>query len=332
MAPSNVVLPPQMTRQIARANELQSGPAPSEDPPEVPTPPEDEGVEGVEESMPPAAEVSEPPGEPPPPVTTPPVDDGFKAQYETLKGKYNADIRRLQEQVKILTDKLAAPPPPPPPPPPEPEHASPEEIERYGEDLVQLIERRARAIAATTTVVQERELKLLREQVRQFDTQFKQSQNNSFLAAMDAAMDGWREQDMDQGFVDWCNQTPHPDLPGMTYSDLLDAAVKSADVGRVCRVLLAYPRATATPKGAPPTPPAPPARTDTGAKPKADTAVMPPRGRAAVVRETDKPWVKLSEITAHGRAFAKGELKGDEYRKRKAIIDDAIREGRILQG
>ena len=335
------MLPPQIQRNIERANELQ-GLAPDGSPLAQGASPEPDGEEAVPQQVeegtqeepaveppsPPAPPAPEPPPTPPP---SPPEVD-WQAKYNSLQGKFNAGQHRLNEletQLAAVNARVAEMSRAP-----EPkieETYDPEDLNTYGPQLLAVIDKRANAVAGKFKNY-EREIALLREQMRQMSQTQTESKRDRLLRRLNETLDGWDRQDNDVGFQDWCHNTPHPDIPGMNYRKVLDAAVDAGDVERVTRVLFAYPRATVTRKGVLPTPPAPPARKDTGARPPADTAVMPPRGRATAPPDPHKGFVTLAELRAYTNAVTKGELRGEARNRVKQRIDAAIAEHRILPG
>jgi hypothetical protein len=59
---------------------------------------------------------------------------------------------------------------------------------------------------------------------------------------------------------------------------------------------------------------------------------MPPRGRATSVPEPQKGWITTAELREHTNMITKGELRGEARVKAQKRIDDALREGRLIQG
>src|SRR5262245_48043588 len=115
----------------------------------------DDGVTTVV-SDPPQFELTPPePEPPPPPPPAPPPEEDWQQRYNTLQGKYNTEIPELRGQIRSLQDLLAnmqprAPEPPPPPPPTMPARREipREDVEAYGEDLINGVQRWAEARVA----------------------------------------------------------------------------------------------------------------------------------------------------------------------------------------
>lgn len=332
-------LPLQVRQQIKRANELQAELASQGGDPPAPAPAEPEVPPIAEppnpDLVPPKPDVEEPGAgghpepEPPAPSAASEADE-WKRRYDALRGKYDAEVPRLstqvnslQTQVTQLLDQLVD----------KKQEVRGDEpdpgLAQYGEDLTGFIQRQAEKIADKQISSLKADIKFLRAKLEEQEQGTERSAEAKFHEGLNAKLSGWREQNLDQGFIGWLADTPHPDYPG-SYKDVLDTAVRARDVDRVVRVFLAYPRARATPLGRQATSADTPPPRDTAPRPM-DTALAPPRGRASQHREpAEKPTVTREEIRAfHTDVTARRLTKADEDKWRK-IIDSAIAEGRVV--
>ena len=126
----NTRVPEAVQRQAAEVEALEAEIATQETPPEPPAP--------------------EPPVDPPP--APPAAAEDWQHKFQTLQGKYNAEVPQMRNQITALTQQIenlkAAPPATPPAAPaPEPPRAkliTDEDTETYGDDLIDLMRRIAR--------------------------------------------------------------------------------------------------------------------------------------------------------------------------------------------
>lgn len=282
---------------------------------------------------PPAGDPPEP-QDPPTPPAKPAVREDYKAQYLTLKGKYDAEIGRLNDWIARLTEQLseakvkvadlevrltAAPPTPELPP------LSPEQAEEYGPDLTRFIESRAAAIAKPQIDALQEQLKranIALERVAQrldgVSAETAQTATERFVQALDREMTGWREQNTDDEWKRWL-LTEHPDMPGTTWQNVLDAARAKNDAARVARVFFAYPNATVARPNAAPAPAAP--SRDTRNRLGLETLVQPGRGRTVVPPRPDgPPRVTAEELNKFNQDVMRGRYKNRDA-DRQAMED-----------
>ena len=102
-----MALPKQVQKQLEEVEELEKALQAQNNPEEVQdTDQEEAETEAVETSE---AEPAPEPKKAEPANTSPTdVEDDFKQKYSTLRGKYDAEVPRLHQEVKQLTDELAA--------------------------------------------------------------------------------------------------------------------------------------------------------------------------------------------------------------------------------
>lgn len=314
-------VPQQVRRQSERANDLLNSLSAEADNPDTPVPvPQDppEGDQTVEtqdtavpQDQPPASESTEQTPTPTPeatPEVTPPAtptgearsNDQDDQRYRTLQGifateqqRWSAERQQLQERISALEKRPAEPAPAPAPAP----AITDQDVETYGPELIDLIGRRAREMAAE--IVSERLSELqpaldqTRDQVTNVATQVHRTNEERFLDALTEAVPDWREVNADQRWLQWLGEKDP--LSGIQRQAYLDNASQTFDHARAARMFQAFKQLTGTdpdgvtaPAAAPPKPAISPTPRTVG------TATAP------APREPDMT-VSSAEISAHYR-------------------------------
>jgi hypothetical protein len=172
----------------------------------------------------PTAEVTElhPKPEGGEPEVTPepkPERTDWKQKYSVLKGKYDAEVPRLSEQVRDantringLEDRLAAMAPAPAPEPEDKPRTdfTPEEIADYGEDLLDVMGRKAREIVESEYSPQIKtltaEVNSLKVQLGETGQKVAKQETNEVFAQLDGTVKDWRKVNVDPAFHVWLDQ------------------------------------------------------------------------------------------------------------------------------
>ena len=163
----------------------------------------------------------------------------WKQKYHVLQGKYDAEVPRLSQDVRDLTDKLNNAVHKLENPPKE-EVIKPasliteEEVNEYGEEFMDMVGRKAAEVAASSPMVQE-----LRTQVSNLEAQLGQTGNRvaatetlTFYAQLDNAVKDWRKINTDPRFLEWLG-AEIPYTGGVTKATML---LKAHDEGNVAGV------------------------------------------------------------------------------------------------
>lgn len=253
-----------------------------------------------------------------------PVD--FEQKYNTLQGKYNAEIPRLQTQIvdlgSRLTDVLSTPPVPAEPEIPEgPAHArylEEEELGEYGEDILDMQGRMAKGVAEG---VIESRLQPLLNRIDYLESMVLSNSSQGFWSQVEQEIPGARQiNDNDQGWFEFLETVePHS---GVQYKELGERAYNENNVSRMVTILQAY--------GA--------GSQDAPAKKKKKSPPVKP-GKVASSKSVSskgaaKPMFKESEVEQFYDDKARGKYRGrDELADaREKAIDEAFDEGRIVAG
>ncbi|MEE9366646.1 MAG: hypothetical protein V3W44_08175 [Dehalococcoidales bacterium] len=260
-------LPKAVRKQIAQANAILDEMKKAEEAAvagEPATPPKEEPATPPtgEPATPPKEEPATPPeGEPAPtpkeePAPTPkekPVEDPAEHKYKVLQGKYNAEVPRLQSDLKAekeagqeLRQRLlnvegllaslqhVREEPPTPPAPPAPT-ISQEEIDQFGPDLVDLIRRvatdAAKPVVEAGVAPVKKDMTQVRESTSQVQNSMAQSARKRLFATLAEAVPGWEQQNEDPEFLQWLDEVDP--FSGAKRGILLTHAFNASDTGRV---------------------------------------------------------------------------------------------------
>lgn len=201
-----VGLPKQIQAQLDAAEQIEkqlAGEAP-EQPVETPEPP---------------IEHPEPEPQPTPPVATPPVqpaEDSYRARYETLQGKYSAEVPKLYEalrerdnQLAELQQRLATQSTKPAAEPKAEQLVTSQDEDRFGSDLVEFARRAVREGMAPI----ESRLQTLEQYARQIAGKAERvdavaqevavSREKDFWTSLAAEVPDWEQINADQRWIQW---------------------------------------------------------------------------------------------------------------------------------
>lgn len=267
--------------------------------------------------------VPEPTQEAPKPTTDP--EETWEARYRSLQGRWNAEVPRLQAEIKQLTaqfntvtSKLEAM---------ERVKVEPErlvtdnDVEAFGSDLIDVIERKAREVASSMVGTEMVELKARNAELEQMLSGVSERQvsndRRAFFAELERLVPDYEATNVDPGFLDWLAEVDP--LSGMARQEYLTAAYQHFDIGRTAALFNTYRQLTAPA-------PQPPAR-------KLERQVAPGTSKvstAVTQNASEKMWSQ-AEIEGFYRDVQRGFYRGNEAElaRIEAEIDSAVAEGRI---
>lgn len=330
-------LPAGVRRQVDRAEEAQRKLQPNSGE-ELPTPATAHSAESPTPAQPttsagahpsPTADQSEfSNGEQP--------QEDYEQRYRSLEGRYRADMERSAQRAMQLERELAARAAPPPPTTEQDKPLlTPEEIQEYGPDFVDMVQR----------VAQQSQRPLL-SQITQLQSQLEATGRSMALNAndrmhqyMNSAVPGWSEVNNHPDFIAWSRL---PDVySGAIRQGLMQDAWNKGDGPRVeafFRGFLAE-QGVSVPQGHQGAPAAPtqPQPTNGSAGPPQprvtlESLAAPGRARSAPPQPADKPVYTQAQILKFHTDVATGRFRGSEA-DRAAIDRDifaAQHEGRIV--
>jgi hypothetical protein len=360
-------LPKQIQRQVAHSKDVEEHLqriARGETPPETAPPAPREGEPApapAPEPAPPAA--AAPPAAPPPAAAPPAAEPPQQAQppgdwqqrYEALRGKYDAEVPQLTQQLRVLEARLAdvtsllanmrqqpAPQAAPPAGPPLPAPTAKvyqqvldrAAIEDYGVDMVEMIERLATAVVDRRLAAVKVDLGKAKSTAEAAQQTAAQTAQQRMFQELDQAMPEWRQIDKSAEFLQWLEGVDP--YSGYKRVQLIQSAAQANDAQRVLVFFRGFKNEQAAtsqaqvPPNAPPAPPVPP-------KPSLDTFAAPPTtGGAPPVTppQSQAQFFKQSDVSAFYAAVRAGRFRGNpaEQQRIEQEIVKAAAEGRVVDG
>ncbi len=267
-------------------------------------------------------------------------DDIWEQRYKTLAGKYNAEVPRLNSQIRDLTKSVeelteqakAKPTSQDAPPKQVTSTITPEDIESYGPEMIDLIKRQAQEVASQVTldlseqvsnlVKENRELK---QKLGGVEEKQAYSSQKQVLNRLTELVPSWEELNVDQGFLAWL--AVHDHMSGLTRQEMLNNAFDALDPDRLAWIFKAYLTETGTPAQ-----PAPAQSKEAPRKPDIEGQLTPGRAKTGdAPRQPDsKTWTQ-GEIQKFYADVSKGVYKGREAEAQKieGQIDLAMLQGRV---
>lgn len=322
-----MAVPRQVQAQLERAEALLA---------EANKPPADLAPEPATPSPEPAANAPQVTPEPPAPaapvVETPPKQDEktWEERYKALKGMYNKQVPELQQQVTDLNARLekalqrleeAAPAKPQPQAPAAPT-ADPQDVEAFGEDLVNMVKRTAERMFGGAATQMHETLSRIDDRLTEVEKRLQGTAHTAQITAEQTFFDkltklvpNWEEINEDERFKAWCLESDP--VYGVPRQRALQAAQDALDADRVAAALHAYMATIAPPQKA--TPPV-----DTQVSPRAVGSAPPPA-------PTNKPVITTAQVDQFYRDVAQGKYRGREadLQRIEQVINEALAEGRI---
>ena len=171
---------------------------------------------------------------------TPPAgqqDDTWEHRFKVLQGKYNSEVPRFAHENKELKSRLdalqaeleviknAKPVEP---------LVKPEEIEQYGEGLIDV----ARRIAREEIAGKQAEIDALKAQLSSVQTVTTNNVERDFYKSLAEMVPDWQQLNEDAGFLKWLEEVD--ELTGSKKFDLLSRAEQSRDAVRVAKFFQSY--------------------------------------------------------------------------------------------
>ena len=271
----------------------------------------------------------------------------WEQRYRTLQGKYDAEVGRVHRENGELRAKLAqleaqidqlmkskqeqekTPEP----------IVRPEDVENYGAEMIDLVERVARKVAADRTKDLERVIKELRDENAELkrslagvEKKTGQTAQEAFLQRLSTLVPDWEVLNRDPGFLAWLGQIDP--FTGVHRQQLLDAAGEALDAQRVAAFFNAYKqglgRVEPSPTPNPQPPPNPQLTRHT--PPEVARQVQPGRSKAASTPQVPESATRIwsqKEIEDFYREASLGRYSREEQARIEAEIDLAVAQGRV---
>jgi len=224
-----------------------------------------------------------------------PEDESWRQRFNTLQGKYDAEVPQLYGQIRNLTNLItsmqnAPAPAPPPPPAPAAPQITDEDREMWGDDLPQAVSRWVGGAASEEVRQLRAEVEYLKGGQQRHDVSLTQHSVMSQLD-MDPDLAGrWRQLNDDPRYLQWLSEIDQ--FSARPRLELLREAYGQGDANRTGRFFKTY----LAEHTAPPASRVPPHTMQNGSA---------PAGR-----------MRLEELAAPGRAAASGTNGGASPERR----------------
>lgn len=341
---TDVKLPPGVAAQAAAADEAHKRAYPKQDAPQptlAPPPTDQPAPQPAPPPAPPQASMTSPqpvpPQEPQPTADENLTAEQWRHRYLSMKGRYEQSataIGSMQEQMAELGDELVRTQQSIRQPQPEPQRqqappqslVTDEEIKTYGPELIDLVQRAARAAIMP-------DLRNLHNGVDQVNKRVQGVSANTLYQNLDRHVPTWREINVNPRFKVWCSLRDV--YSGALRGKLLNAAFQAADAPRVVAFFngfLAEEQATGQLPDPSLQPPSPAPRT---AAIPLDMLTAPGRAHPAGGDNpnlpVDKPIFTRAQIAAFYADIRRGSYVGRDPEKQQMeqSIFLAQREGRV---
>lgn len=243
----------------------------------------------------------------------PPKEDPWEHKYKVMEGKYRAEVPRLAADNRDLRQKLDALTADlerlkSQPSTPAQSLISPEDREKYGDDLLDVIKRTAQEQVAA----KDAEIADLKRRLDGVHQDTAKTAEVSFYDRLGELVPDWVSINAEDGFLKWLDE--YDEFTGRTRQDLLSDAENARDAVRVARFFSKWKaeqtQSVATSQRA----------LESQVVPDSNKVVKAPQGKRFFTR---------GEIAAFYAAARRGEISSKDMVAMEAEIHSATVEGRI---
>lgn len=247
----------------------------------------------------------------PAPSTPSEGDDKWEARYKTLDGKYKAEVPRLHQalkdresQLNSLTEEVEALKRTVT----KESLVKPEEVQEFGEPLVDLIRRAAREEVSA----KDAEIQSLKKKMEGFESSTTANTEATFYENLAKEVPDWMTLNNDPAFHSWLAE--HDDLTGYQRQEILSQAESKRDANRVARFFNAFKQVQG--------------KTAAAASSNLESQIAPDLTRSEPPQQGKKIWTRAEVADFYSR-----DRRGEYTEKQSVAIDTdiqlAVREGRI---
>lgn len=263
----------------------------------------------------------------PPPA---PTEENWEHKFRSLQGLFNKNVPELQGQVKTLTQRLeqalgaleAQRAAPQEPKAPAPATVDPKDVENFGADLVDMVNRIAERRFGSVAQQVEAKISELQQMLGTVEQRLEGTSQTVAVTAEQGFFDNltkqvpdWETINANPAFLAWLADSDP--VYGVPRQRALDSAREQLDVARIVSVFRAFSPATTS---------APPARNPV------DRQVSPKAG-ASSAPQTAAPKTGFSQkqVTDFYNDLARGKFRGREAEAAaiEQSVNLAIAEGRV---
>lgn len=321
-----MALPRAIQAQLEQANALLEA---ANKPPEAPAPAELAQVADPEPAPEPAPAAPEPQATPEPQAQSQQQPDPWEQRYKTLQGLFNREVPTLQHKVKDLETQLqeavarlnkAADAQTKPAEPVNPA-ADPRDVENFGSDLVEMVQRTAERMLGSAANELQTKAAALEQRLAQLEKVLQGTTQTVAVTAEQAFFDRltklvpeWETINANQSFLAWLAEVDP--MLGQPRQSALDAAQQTLNADRAAAVFRAF---APTPQVAPK-----PNPLDKQVSPKGSASAAPAAPAQPVV-------YTQQQVVDFYNAKRRGEFRGREKEAQQieAELNLAISEGRV---
>lgn len=239
----------------------------------------------------------------------PPAED-WEHRFKVLQGKYNSEVPRFSAENKDLKSRLeqlesemvqlkATPPEP---------LVKQEEIDEYGEGLIDV----ARRIAREELATKQGEIDTLKAQIQNLTTATTNTAKNDFFKSLNAIVPEWEQINQDPNFLSWLDEVD--ELTGETKQSLLSKAEQARDASRVGKFFTSFKKTSSS--------------WAANSANALEQQVVPPTNKSPDTPPSKKVWTR-AEINEFYNRLRKGAVSDADAIAIEADITAASIEGRI---
>lgn len=262
----------------------------------------------------------------------------FEHKYRVLQGKYDKEVPRLTRQVRDLTIQveqyqgMLAQLKSAPPQETEKKTSSKitdQDIEDYGQDLIDVVGRRAEEVYETKISSLTSELNSLKQQLGGVNQKVAEVDRDKIFARLDKNVKDWREINASEDFLSWLEEDDP--FSGQPRGRLLTEAFRNGNTERVVAFFKGFKNEHAAVS---PTPVAS-SKAEGKAPAGLEAFIAPGKQRSGTVSagaQDEKRTYTEGEVSQFYRAVQLGQFKGkdDERTKIEAEIFAAVKDGRVI--
>jgi hypothetical protein len=265
------------------------------------------------EQMPQPPVESQAPPTPQPPIdsTLPPQEESWEHRFKVLQGKYNAEVPRFAHENKDLKSRLqsleeqledmknAKP---------AELLVKPEEIEQYGEGLIDV----ARRVAREELASKDAQIAKLRSEIDSVKSVQSHVVQDNFFKSLTEMVPDWEALNADANFLNWLDGVD--DLTGETRQALLGKAEQQRDPVRAAKFFNMFKKTSQT--------------WAAQSAASLEQQIVPPTNQAPSTPQAKKIWTR-AEITSFYDRVRRGTISDADVVAIEADIASASFEGRI---
>lgn len=265
------------------------------------------------------------------PAPRPVTEETWESKFKSLQGIFNKEVPQLQtrakalekqlEQALALAESLKKADPEPEKSPPKPV-ADPKDVEDFGADLVEMVQRVTQASLGTIARAVDAEFAKISDRLAQLEQQLQGTTEavavtaeDKFFEKLAKEVPNWEQINTSQSFIDWLAEVdPVYGIPRQV--GLQDARAK-LDAQRVINIFRAF---------------APEAAQQANVPNPIDKQVSPKTGASGGAPQAQsKPILSSKQIKDFYNDVARNVYRGREPEMQaiEAVINQAIAEGRV---